>query len=235
MGESSKLKYTSKTEEKKRDENGFLDLMKLGIELKKEEERKEEPKKEEKNPKPERTFPSTENVYHFHPIAFVNHMKKIFGEGGECYCNRDLTVEEFKNIFTRIRKSEKLGNGILNHNNCAIPSNDKTFKRLTQELNKVANKYGINQCVQKMHFIAQLYWESARFTTGLEFADGSAYNPGKHVEASNNGNTQMGDGPKYKGRGFMQLTWRNSQIEYLKYAARNTDGDLKGKTDAQLG
>ncbi|WP_053056804.1 hypothetical protein, partial [Tenacibaculum mesophilum] len=25
----------------------------------------------------------TENVYHFHPIAFVNHMKRIFGEGSE--------------------------------------------------------------------------------------------------------------------------------------------------------
>ncbi|WP_062055727.1 hypothetical protein [Aquimarina longa] len=190
--------------------------------------------KKEKPKQPERIFPASPNVYHFHPIAFINQMRLMFGEQtGECYCNRDLTTEEFKNIFTRIRKSEKLGNGILNHSNCAIPSDDKTFERLTEELNKTTKKYGINQCVQKMHFIAQLYWESARFTTGLEFADSSGYNPGQHDEAINNGNTQMGDGPKYKGRGFMQLTWRNSQIKYLKYAAK-FDGDLKGKTDEEL-
>ncbi|AUC76030.1 hypothetical protein [Olleya sp. Bg11-27] len=36
---------------------------------------------EEKLP---RVFPNTPNVYHFHPIAFVNHMKLIFGMGGDC-------------------------------------------------------------------------------------------------------------------------------------------------------
>ncbi|WP_047790846.1 SH3 domain-containing protein, partial [Tenacibaculum mesophilum] len=39
---------TVSIEERAKDENGFINLMKLGIELKKEEERKEEPKKEEK-------------------------------------------------------------------------------------------------------------------------------------------------------------------------------------------
>ena len=153
---------------------------------------------------------------------------------GECSCNRDLTTEEFKTIFTRIRKSEKLGNGILNHSNCDIANDDKTFERLTEEFNKTTRKYGINQCIQKIHFFAQLYWESARFTTGLEFADGTGYNPGQHDDAAKMGHTVAGDGPKYKGRGFMQLTWRKSQIEYLKYAAKNTEGTLKGKTDAEL-
>ncbi|MGG6229172.1 hypothetical protein [Tenacibaculum sp. SDUM215027] len=74
---------TVSTEEKTRDKNGMLEVMKLGAELQKEEKSKEEPKKEEENPKPQRTFPNTENVYHFHPIAFVNHMKRIFGEGSE--------------------------------------------------------------------------------------------------------------------------------------------------------
>ncbi|QXP58224.1 glycoside hydrolase family 104 protein [Olleya sp. HaHaR_3_96] len=34
---------------------------------------------EEKLP---RVFPNTPNVYHFHPIAFVNHMIRIYGSGG---------------------------------------------------------------------------------------------------------------------------------------------------------
>ncbi|MBU2997487.1 hypothetical protein KO500_13645 [Cellulophaga baltica] len=183
---------------------------------------------------PKRLMPTANDVYHFHPIAFINHMKLVFGEQtGECHCNRDLTTEEFKNIFIQVRKSEKLGKGILNHSNCAIPSNDKTFERLTEEFNKTTRKYGINQCIQKIHFISQIYWESARFTTGLEFADGTGYNPGQHRDAAKMGHTVAGDGPKYKGRGFMQLTWRKSQIEYLKYAAKK-EGTLKGKTDTEL-
>ncbi|QKX06319.1 hypothetical protein HN014_15835 [Aquimarina sp. TRL1] len=194
-----------------------------------------ETKKEKEVEIPKRTFPTTENVYHFHPIAFVNQMKLIFGEQtGKCSCNRDLTVEEFTDIFTRLRRSEKLGNDILNHDNCNISNNEKTFERLTEEFNKTTRKYGINHCVQKIHFIAQLYWESARFTTGLEYANGNNYNPGNHTEAKKNGNTQIGDGPKYKGRGFMQLTWRNSQIKYLKYAAKNIEGVLKGKSETEL-
>ncbi|WP_062055741.1 hypothetical protein [Aquimarina longa] len=192
--------------------------------------------KKEKPKQPERIFPASPNVYHFHPIAFVNQMRMMFGkETGECYCNRDLTIEEFKNIFTRLRKSEKYNLEILNASNCSIPSSDKTFERLTEEFNRTAKKYGINQCIQKIHFLSQIYWESDRFKTGLEYESGNHYNPeGGHSKSKQNGNTQFGDGPKYKGRGFMQLTWRNSQMKYLKYAAKNTDGALKEKTDAQL-
>jgi predicted chitinase len=160
----------------------------------------------------------------------------MFPQGtGECYCNKDLSVEEFMRIIKRLRKNEGLGGGtILNHDNCDISNEDKTFERLTEEFNKTTKKYGINQCIQKIHFIGQLYWESARFTTGLETSSGKKYNPGNHSDSEKMGNTLLGDGPKYKGRGFMQLTWRNSQIKYLKYAAKNTEGVLKGKTDTEL-
>ena len=164
-------------------------------------------------------------------------MRLIYGAGqtGECYCNRELTVDEFKNIFTRLRRSEQYNLDTLNGSNCIISDSDKTIERLTEEFNKTADKYGIKQCIQKIHFIAQIYWESDRLKTGLEYATGNYYNPtGGHAKSKENGNTQIGDGPKYKGRGFMQLTWRNTQLEYLKYAAKNTNGELKGKTDAEL-
>ncbi|WP_158978901.1 hypothetical protein [Cellulophaga sp. L1A9] len=37
---------------------------------------------EEQVKAPERLMPDTNHVYHFHPIAFVKHMKLIYGEGG---------------------------------------------------------------------------------------------------------------------------------------------------------
>ncbi len=194
-----------------------------------------ETKVEEKEVPPERMFPSTNIVHHFHPIAWVEQMRLIFEkQTGECYCNRDFTVEEVTRIIKRLRKNENLsGNSILSHDNCKITN--KSFDKLTEELNKTIAKYKISQCIQKIHFITQLYHESARFTTGLEFDNGNYYNPnGGHPEAKNNGNIQSGDGPRYKGRGFMQLTWRNTQIKYLKYASKNTEGKLKGKTDSEL-
>lgn len=36
-----------------------------------------EPASTKKEEQPKRTFPSDSNVYHFHPIAFVEHMKLI--------------------------------------------------------------------------------------------------------------------------------------------------------------
>ncbi len=55
------------------------------------------------------------------------------------------------------------------------------------------------------HFLAQLAHESYGFRALTEYSDGLAYEGREDL-----GNTQKGDGPRYKGRGWIQLTGRSN-------------------------
>ena len=64
-------------------------------------------------------------------------------------------------------------------------------------------KYGINTTKRENHFIAQLAHESGEFRYMEELASGAAYEGRRDL-----GNTEVGDGVKFKGRGLIQLTGR---------------------------
>ena len=72
-----------------------------------------------------------------------------------CFCYRDLTEGEIESIIKSMRDSEKLNRGkykIFSANNCKLSDNEKTYKSLAAEINKVFNKYNINTCLRKIHF-----------------------------------------------------------------------------------
>jgi putative chitinase len=70
-------------------------------------------------------------------------------------------------------------------------------------------EYAIDSDLRRAHFLAQICHESAGFRATEEFASGAAYEGRKDL-----GNTQPGDGTRYKGRGLVQLTGRANYLEY---------------------
>ncbi|EME19329.1 glycoside hydrolase family 19 protein, partial [Rhodococcus triatomae] len=71
---------------------------------------------------------------------------------------------------------------------------------------------GIDTPIRQAAFIAQLAVESDSFRTFEEYASGSAYEG-----RSDLGNTQPGDGVRYKGRGAIQVTGRHNYEEVSKF------------------
>lgn len=139
----------------------------------------------------------------------------------ECFCNRDIKLPEFLDIIQGMRDAEKIkGTAILNDPRCIVVG-DKSHTKLLEHLNKTLAKYEINSCIRKIHFLTQTYWEGDRFRTTSEYDKGDYLNPGRHPDAKANGNTLLGDGPRYKGRGFMQLTWRDNYKRYFKFILEN--------------
>jgi putative chitinase len=81
-----------------------------------------------------------------------------------------------------------------------------------KDLNKCLNEFQINTSSRMRHFLSQTAHESGGLKWLKELADGSAYNGRKDL-----GNTQPGDGQKYKGAGVIQLTGRNNYQAFSNF------------------
>lgn len=79
----------------------------------------------------------------------------------------------------------------------------------------------INTALRQAHFLAQLGHESMSFRYAEEIASGAAYEGRATL-----GNTQPGDGMRFKGRGLIQLTGRANYTDYGRAIGRNlTEGN----------
>ena len=90
------------------------------------------------------------------------------------------------------------------------------LRQLASSVNEVLNYYQINTPLRICHFIAQVAHESDCFNAMEEYASGEDYEGRDDL-----GNTQPGDGVRFKGRGLIQLTGRENYAKFSK--AMNQD------------
>jgi len=94
---------------------------------------------------------------------------------------------------------------------------------LAQWMSQTCPTYEIDTPHEFAHFLAQACHETDRFRTLREYASGKAYEGRADL-----GNTQPGDGVRFKGRGYIQITGRANYTAVSKafahdFTARPTD------------
>lgn len=105
-----------------------------------------------------------------------------------------------------------------------IPSSDFKLENLKghipdsviAQIPDTAEKFNITTPLRLAHFLAQCAHESGKFKWAVEFASGDAYEGRKDL-----GNTEPGDGPRFKGRGYIQLTGRANYTAFSKFCGED--------------
>ncbi len=82
-------------------------------------------------------------------------------------------------------------------------SSHKTLMKYVEPLNATFEEFEIDTPAEQQRFLAQIAHESGGFFYVREIASGAAYE-----NRADLGNTQPGDGCKFRGRGLIQITGR---------------------------
>ena len=139
-------------------------------------------------------LPDARGVWHVHPIKFIEHLAKCMW----------LSKEELALVYP---STGSLAAATISHG-----TSEELREKYRAEINKCCFKYGLNSRLRMAHFLAQGAVESVSLTYMLEVTDGHGY---EHSEQL--GNVSPGDGPRFKGRGFKQLTGRYNYGEYWAF------------------
>lgn len=86
-----------------------------------------------------------------------------------------------------------------------LPLSGRRALTFCQPLNDAMQEFDIDTPARQASFIAQVGHESGQFVYVRELASGAAYEGRKDL-----GNTHPGDGPRYRGRGLIQVTGRSN-------------------------
>lgn len=93
---------------------------------------------------------------------------------------------------------------------------DYNIDKYLGPINNTLEQFEINTPKRVAAFIAQITHESGSFRYHEEIADGHQYEGRKDL-----GNTQKGDGKRFKGRGLIQLTGRANYTAFAKFCGKD--------------
>jgi putative chitinase len=109
-------------------------------------------------------------------------------------------------------------------------ANDETVNKFLSHFNTVMKKYEITASLRKVHFLAQICHESG----GLRYTIESDPDAGARYENRLDlGNTQPGDGERFKGRGLIQLTGRSNYAAFFSDAGLDLTSDINSAKVAE--
>ena len=170
-----------------------------------------------------------EKIWHFDPRGFIEHFRKCgwLGENDiiklvRRYQNSPVTGYDRRNpliksdITIRIKDEGNTRSGDV-----------KRPSGIHVALPKLLNKYCITTPIRIAHFFGQMAAETGRFDSFMEIGTqnyfSNLYDPGTD-QGRKLGNTQIGDGARFKGRGAVHLTGRSNYQAYsvFKYGTGST-------------
>lgn len=137
-------------------------------------------------------------VYHFNAIGIVGWADHLV-----CACNRDITEAEITQIISR----SQLAGGMFQSSKYPTIRGLEigTFLRM---INMAMRRFGINECLDKAFFLANLAVESDYFRTTEEYRNRDGSIP--------SGWHEYRGGHNYHGRGLIQLTHIENYMSYFE-------------------
>lgn len=167
----------------------------------------------------EATIGITGDHWHFNPREFIRHLRQC------AWMSVDEVLRclpEGHGVADVAAMRVRLTQGITGRQH--MPAG------MYQALNDARNKYCIVGDVRTAQFLGQIAVETDRLQTVREYASGAAYEGRADL-----GNTEPGDGRRFRGRGVIQLTGRANYQRYEDYRGREFTTDphpLSAETDA---